>query len=201
MPLQWIHGDWGMPARASRDPISMPSPSPARSVADCPSVAFTMTVEKRPPLSWEAKRTLVSYGSGVLFSLGWWLMFDACVYSNEAFPQVPYLTFVSWLPGVLSTAGLIAVNSIPDHLLQSPSPYLENAFGRTTSHPCARILVLVSFSLTFFGLIGGFYVMGSQYLMPGLASIWPGVAICLQNSLVFASTYLFKYGRYSDPLL
>lgn len=77
--------------------------------------------------------------------------------------------------------------------------------GSTTMY--ARIWMFVSFLLAFAGLLGSGWIMVARYVVPvrssdpndppeGLpADTWPGVAVFLQNVIIFLSALLFRFGR------
>ncbi|CAG8632434.1 4613_t:CDS:2 [Ambispora gerdemannii] len=51
------------------------------------------------------------YISGVLFATGWWAFIDAMIYS-KVITGSQILTVKDWISGVLSTLGIVVVNSI-----------------------------------------------------------------------------------------
>ena len=57
---------------------------------------------------------------------------------------------------------------------------------------------MLSFLLAFGGLIGACYVLFGEYVAKGEESAYPGVAGFLQNSFIFFSALVFKFGRAED---
>lgn len=57
-------------------------------------------------------RTLCIYLSGALYSLGFWLLIDASVYSKKVNASIVHVSFIDWIPFICSTLGMIVVNSL-----------------------------------------------------------------------------------------
>lgn len=75
----------------------------------------------------------------------------------------------------------------------------------STSTTFARLWMFLAFILSFAGLLGSGWIMIARYLVPivnedgqviGLPKdAWPGVALLLQNILIFLSAIVFRFGR------
>ncbi|KAF8565389.1 hypothetical protein P879_03869 [Paragonimus westermani] len=129
----------------------------------------------------------VSVISGFVFALAWWLAIDAaCVYAAEDFPGA-YHTI-----GVFGTIAFVLANVIPNHALRED--YGERLIGRR----CAFVCLFVAFLMAFSCVIAALWVLFGAYVAAGKSTIWPGVAILLQNLLLCGSSLLFRFGRKQD---
>ena len=58
---------------------------------------------------------------------------------------------------------------------------------------------MVAFILSFSALVAAIWLMFTAYvLVEGDNPKWPGVALVISNSLIFASNLVYKFGRVED---
>ena len=136
---------------------------------------------------------------------GWWLLFDASAMSGYWQLDSGKTTFAHYLPGIASTIGLIILMSIP------ASSFDFNDVSDVETR--TRLAIFIGFLLSFSGMFSATYVMIASYLVstpaapPTMPStgidkvaimIWPGVAIFLQNMLIFVSLLMMRFARRDD---
>jgi hypothetical protein len=163
-------------------------------------------------ISAKRRNAIVSTISGGIFAIGWWFFVD--VYSRHLDLDHGGLRNEYWIPGILSTLGLILVMAIPHKLLRGDD------LTRREDSTGSKFFALLCFFVLFCGLAGAIWVFVAGYLIPSRAHhathrpsnykdypvdpprpvhpnfhIWPGIAILVQNICIFASAFLFKFGK------
>ncbi|KAL5536639.1 VPS68 [Sanghuangporus sanghuang] len=103
------------------------------------------------------RRTIGVYTAGGLFAFAHWLFLDAAVLSSHYRPpaDAPYdtapvhVTFVDWVPGILSVLGFLIVNMIDKDRIKGEEAYADpRAVWR------ARLILFIGFALMAGGLAG-----------------------------------------------
>lgn len=64
--------------------------------------------------------------------------------------------------------------------------------------PKACALLFVGVLINFVTLIAATWVMFASYVTGAIKPVWPGVALFLQNLLIFVAAFLFRFGRYHE---
>jgi hypothetical protein len=59
----------------------------------------------------------------------------------------------------------------------------------------ARLWLLTGFTLSFISVISSIWILFEFYVIPNKPHKYPGIALLLQNLLIFGSALLLKYGR------
>lgn len=63
----------------------------------------------------------------------------------------------------------------------------------------ARLWMMIAFALSFASLIAGLWLMFSDYVLrQGEHRNWPGVALFLNNFLIFGASLVYKFGRVEE---
>ncbi|XP_057303653.1 transmembrane protein 50B-like isoform X2 [Hydractinia symbiolongicarpus] len=135
-----------------------------------------------PDLS-ERRNQIASVLAGSLFFTGWWIIID--VAAND-----PLKNNVFHICGVASTVAVFMINAISNAQVRG-----ETFDGGCIGQTGARIWLLIGFLFAFGGLIGACWVLFGSYVATDDPNTWPGVAVFLQNSLIFFSALVFKFGR------
>ncbi|XP_065563031.1 transmembrane protein 50A-like [Artemia franciscana] len=143
-------------------------------------------------IDWSEKRNSVaSILSGICFFLGWWLILDvAAVYSS---PDVFNHAF--HVCGVMGTISFFMINSVSNSQIRGDS-YSNGCLGQSG----ARIWFFVGFLLGFGALIASCWILFEAFVIPGVDNQYPGVALFLQNFLIFLGSLIYKFGRSEDLL-
>jgi len=144
----------------------------------CPSLPF-----------FKHRRAAGTYLSGALFAIAWGVFFDACALSSHVKlpePDVPpvHVEFVDWIPGILTTFGLLVINLIDKERLLSQGSYggEPNIIWR------ARLFLFIGFALMAGGLAGSVSLLVLKYIVPqyepryqyyGYANVSQNVALML----------------------
>lgn len=121
-----------------------------------------------------------------MFSIGWWIIIDAAV----MYPKQSDFHHACHTIGVFATLALFMINSVSNSALRGDN-YVEGCFGQTGS----RVWFFIGFILSFGSLIAASGVLFGVYVVPGKQPIWAGIALFLQNALIFFGGLIFKFGR------
>jgi len=138
-------------------------------------------------IDWENKRNHVaSVVSGLLFSLGIWLYIaTAAVYHGNDWNNAYILVTIA------SCVAMFMVNAVSNRAVQGNS-YDEGILGVRG----ARLWLMLSFILTFSSLVAALWLMFSEFVFEtGDHTNWPGVALFLNNFLIFCASIVYKFGR------
>lgn len=146
----------------------------------CPEWEIWNTVRER-------RNLLSSIVAGAMFSIGWWIIIDAAT----MYPSQDQMHHAVHVCGVIGTVALFMINSVSNGAVRGDS-YTEGCFGQTG----ARIWLFAGFLLGFSSLIAASWILFGIYVVPGNhPDKWPGVAVFLQNALIFFGGLVFKFGR------
>jgi len=135
--------------------------------------------------------TVLCYLAGGFFGAAWWLWIDATAFSHTHPVTVIWWQYVA---GVLSTIGLIGVNIVSWSDLDS-----NNIFGDQVSGN-AKLFLFCAFIVCFGGLIASIWI-GIQYYFINISSgssPYGGIAIIIQNILIFLSTIMLRFSKPQD---
>ncbi|XP_041462449.1 transmembrane protein 50A-like [Lytechinus variegatus] len=139
----------------------------------------------------EKRNFISSIAAGILFFGGWWVIIDAAV----VFPDNSEMKHAYHACGVVSTIAFFMINAVSSGQVRGDS-YNEGCMGQTG----ARIWLFVGFVLSFAGLIASMWILFEDYVVnpknnPEAPNAYPGVAVFLQNFLIFMGALVFKFGR------
>ena len=128
--------------------------------------------------------SIQSYGTQ--FFSGWWIIIDVgSRYDSESFHGAFYLL------GIFGTISFIIVNSISNSQLR------EDGYD-TTSPRAAKGCLLLGFIFGFSALTGSVWILIAEYASGKYANAYPGVALLIQNVLIFLGSLTFKFGRVEE---
>lgn len=130
----------------------------------------------------ERRNLISSVSAGVLFFIGWWIMIDAA--ATQEFKHAFHT------PGVISSLAVFMVNAVSNAQVRGET-YNTGCIGQTG----ARVWLIMGFLLLFGSLIAASWILFGFYVVKSDAHPWPGVAVFLQNALIFFSAIVFKFGR------
>ncbi|DAZ92481.1 TPA: hypothetical protein N0F65_012711 [Lagenidium giganteum] len=132
-----------------------------------------------------------SYVSGLLFGVGWWIFIDGAAYAAHHNSQIPF-NFIKYLPGILTTLAFVMLNSLDWGMLSADSMTYH---GGSDVACRARTFVLFCVLMAVGAFVGSILVLTHSYVGNAFGeSTWPGVAILLQNFLLFLSTIIMRIG-------
>jgi len=151
----------------------------------------------------ERKNLVVSVAAGVLFWSGWWFAIDAAAVYTDT-DKAGYkrdIIDVFHICGVFATISMFMVNAISNGQIRGDS-YTTGCMGVGG----ARLWLFVGFLMGFGALFGAFYILIGEYLVGHEGQSfapqhnYPGVAIFMQNILIFGSSMLYKFGRQEEGM-
>lgn len=120
------------------------------------------------------------------FFSGWWVIIDVGArYTSNDF----HGAFYSF--GIFGTLSFIIVNSISNSQLR------EDGYDPTNPR-AAKGCLLLGFILGFSALTGSVWILISEYASGKYPNAYPGVALLIQNILIFLGSLTFKFGRVED---
>mmetsp|Transcript_1433 Transcript_1433/g.2956 ORF Transcript_1433/g.2956 Transcript_1433/m.2956 type:complete len:152 (+) Transcript_1433:130-585(+) len=129
--------------------------------------------------------TISSVTAGVIFGIGWWVYIDgAAVAEGTGRDPLGY----SWLPGVGTTLCFLMIN------MMSWSQLSDDMNQRGM---CMARAFLFSAMIIGLGCISvALFIMVNEYLNGGdeVGTKWPGIALMIQNLLIFVSTFIMRFG-------
>ncbi|XP_062861711.1 transmembrane protein 50B-like [Trichomycterus rosablanca] len=140
-----------------------------------------------PECEWVADRrnTVASIVAGILFFTGWWIIIDAAV----CYPSSTDLNHAFHTCGVFSTLAFFMINAVSNAQVQG-DVYGEGCLGRTG----ARLWLFIGFLIMFSSLIASIWILFGAYVIPG-NSVYPGLSVFFQNTFIFFSSLVYKFGR------
>lgn len=140
-----------------------------------------------------SRSIVVGYLSGILFTVGWWLFFDALIYSKYNKLEVQ-IGIWDWIPGLLSTLALIIINLINQEALRGEDDYGDEYM------PNAKLCAFIGVSIALAALGSSLTIFIMEYVIPQLQGPvkFCGGEIVLQNVLIFISAMIFWFGRNSE---
>lgn len=139
--------------------------------------------------SGERRNFIASVVSGTLFALGWWFIIDA----SAAYPDQKDFPHEYHVCGVMSTLAMLLVNTVSNGAVRGDM-YTDGCLGPFG----ARIWLFLGLMLSFGSLIAACWILFGGYVINASAHQWPGVAIFLQNMLIFFGSIIYKIGRSED---
>jgi len=163
--------------------------------------SVTVTVPNLPKMDnfveyvGERRNKVTAIAAGALFFSGWWFAIDAAA----VYPQKTELKDVFHICGVFATISMFMINCVSNGQIRGDS-YTTGCMGVGG----ARIWLFIGFMMGFGSLIAAFWILFGEYLVPNESNpfkpvhSYPGVAIFMQNLLIFGSSMLYKFGRSED---
>ncbi len=119
---------------------------------------------------------------GAQFSLSFFVLLDASVWSHNRNGSDIHINFIDWLPLIFSALGMLIINSIEKTRLSADS-FSYSGSGVAWK---ARVVLFLGFASLAGGMAGGVTVLVLKYVVP--QAQWPtlymGVANLIANGLV-----------------
>lgn len=124
-------------------------------------------------------RSVTMYVSGVLYSMGLWLMIDASIFSKTINASIVHVGFVDWVPFICSTLGMIVVNSLDKvQLVNANGGGFDS--GISPLQWQARIVLFIGFSLLAIGFSGSILILVLKYVIKGFTE-YPTIKMGTEN--------------------
>lgn len=123
-----------------------------------------------------AVRNAGVYSAGGLFSLAFYVLLDAAVWSKSPLNgSTVHVTFVDWLPLIFSALGMLIINSVEKARLSADS-FSYSGSGVAWK---ARVVLFLGFAALAGGMAGGVTVFVLKFVVPGVP--WPGLGMGVEN--------------------
>lgn len=134
--------------------------------------------------------SFASLSAGLFFGLAWLLWVDGVAFSATEYGRGVDGTF--YIPGILSTLGLLMLNVVRWEAVTEDYSLMEDANGAV-----AKCWVFTAFCLSFGGLIGGVWILVKEVNQPDweAGSVSVAVRVLLQNLFIFAASLIFRIAR------
>lgn len=148
-------------------------------------------------LSSVVARNTGVYASGALFSLAFYVLLDAAVWSQSASNGSDvHVTFVDWLPFIFSSLGMLIINSVEKARLSADS-FSYSGSGVAWK---ARVVLFLGFASLAGGMAGGVTVFVLRYIVPGVGfpMLNMGVENVVANALVGLSSVVLWVSQNMD---
>jgi len=145
-----------------------------------------------------AYRDAISTIAGCIFAAGWWIWIDANVstanWPKDKSGKPPAILFYYYIPGIISTLGVFMTNIVSLESLNPASWVFDERIGAKV-----RVWLFLSFIISFSGVAAAIWIMAAVYMPPhNKGNDWPGIALTIQNALIFVSS-IFLLGARSSP--
>ncbi|KAL5292574.1 TMEM50A family protein [Megaselia abdita] len=121
--------------------------------------------------------------TGLLFFTGWWVLIDALCVD----PKHEITTGQAFI-GVFGTVSFIMVNTVKNSHISE-----DNMSENGTI--IARVWLVVGFLIGFSSIVAALWVMIADYVNNPSKSNKYGVAILMENVLIFTANLVYKFGR------
>ncbi|RHZ88224.1 hypothetical protein Glove_25g48 [Diversispora epigaea] len=151
--------------------------------------------DKRICYSFPRTRDFSIYASGALFAIGWWSFIDGLVYlAMNKDENLSSVTVQDWICGVLTTIGMIIVNSIDKSIITDEIYAFSRALWK------ARRVLLLGYTLLAGGFIGSLTVFYFDYITKNttMEKFHFGIAMLVQNVCILMSSTVLLIGQSSS---
>ncbi|KAK7749449.1 Vacuolar protein sorting-associated protein 68 [Cytospora paraplurivora] len=116
------------------------------------------------------------YTSGALFSLAFYVLLDAAVWSKSPLNGSDvHVTFIDWLPLIFSALGMLIINSVEKQRLSADS-FSYSGSGVAWK---ARVVLFLGFASLAGGMAGGVTVFVLKFVVPSVE--WPMLSMGVEN--------------------
>ncbi|GAP89089.2 putative upf0220 domain protein [Rosellinia necatrix] len=116
------------------------------------------------------------YAAGGLFSLAFYVLIDAAVWSRSGLNSSDvHVTFVDWLPFIFSSLGMLIINSVEKARLSADS-FSYSGSGVAWK---ARVVLFLGFAALAGGMAGGVVVFVLKFAVHQVA--WPMLGMGVEN--------------------
>ncbi|KAI0471110.1 vacuolar protein sorting-associated protein [Xylariaceae sp. FL0804] len=125
------------------------------------------------------------YAAGALYSLAFYVLVDAAVWSKSHLNGSDvHVTFVDWLPFIFSSLGMLIINSVEKSRLASDGGFSyggsgSGAMGGGGVAWQARVVLFLGFAALAGGMAGGVVVFVLKFAVPGVG--WPMLQMGVEN--------------------
>jgi len=137
----------------------------------------------------EKRNAVASIVSGTMFFMGWWIIIDVAAH----YPSTEDFNHAYHVCGVFGTISLFMINAVSNGQVRGEA-YTTGFMGQRG----ARIWLFLGFVLGFGSIIASIWILFGDFVIQGKNHMYPGVALFLQNVLIFLGSLIYKFGRTED---
>ncbi|CAN6622333.1 vacuolar protein sorting-associated protein 68 [Trichomonascus vanleenenianus] len=151
------------------------------------ATAFRFSV---PHISSNTLRASGVYLSGAFYAAAFYVILDSALYSAHGNASVVHVKFTDWLPFILSSLGMLVINTVEKSRLSSESFSFGSSSGySSTADWQAKVVLFLGFALLSGGLAGSIVILVLRYVVPGypMPTLGMGVANVVCNACVMLS--------------
>lgn len=109
------------------------------------------------------------------FSLAFYVLLDAAVWSKHRNPTDVHVTFIDWLPLIFSALGMLIINSVEKARLSADS-FSYSGSGVAWK---ARVVLFLGFASLAGGMAGGVTVFVMKFVVADVQ--WPTMGMGVEN--------------------
>mmetsp|Transcript_51354 Transcript_51354/g.128884 ORF Transcript_51354/g.128884 Transcript_51354/m.128884 type:complete len:146 (-) Transcript_51354:139-576(-) len=129
--------------------------------------------------------------AGCIAAVAWWIFIDGAAYGINVDKATSKMEWYYFLPGIISTVGLILMNIVNLKDAIEDEDDWEGSGSRTSR---VRVWLFITFTILFCCVGGGIWIMAAHF-----PDNWTGVAILLQPILLmFSATFLLFVRRFGE---
>ncbi|ANB13133.1 Vps68p [Sugiyamaella lignohabitans] len=143
-----------------------------------------------PRISSTTLRAGGVYLAGALYSAGFYAMLDSALFSSHGNASTVHVKFADWLPFILSSLGMLVINTVEKSRLTSESFSFGSSDGYSSSADWqAKVILFLGFALLAGGLSGSVVVLILRYVVPNypMPTIGMGISNVVSNAAVTLS--------------
>ncbi|KAI8986978.1 hypothetical protein BDB01DRAFT_784166 [Pilobolus umbonatus] len=142
-------------------------------------------------LCYVVDKSIRSYSAGILFACGWWFLLDAHVMSSVD-NESPTVGLTEWIPGLLSTTGMMILYW-SNQLKWQEGYYMEE--NHVHNKWVVKGGLFIAVTLLAGGLTGSVSILIFKYVLYYSERIYYGIACVMQNVLVMASAAIIWFAQ------
>lgn len=134
----------------------------------------------------------------IQYSGGFYTILDSALFSSHGNASVVHVKFVDWLPFLLSSLGMLVINTVEKSRLNSES--LSFGGGNSAGWQ-AKVILFLGFALLSGGLAGSIVILVLRYIVPqyGMPTLGMGISNVVSNAAVLLScTFLWLAQNLED---
>jgi hypothetical protein len=106
-------------------------------------------------------------------------MLDTALYSSHGNASVVHVKFADWVPFILSSLGMMVINTVEKSRLSAESFSFGTSSGYSSADWQAKVVLFLGFAMLAAGLSGSVVVLILRYIVPHYS--WPTIGMGIGN--------------------
>lgn len=143
-----------------------------------------------PHLSSNALRASGVYLAGAFYAAAFYTILDSALFSKHENGSDVHVKFTDWLPFILSSLGMLVINTVEKSRLSSESFSFGSSSGYNSPADWqAKVILFLGFALLSGGLAGSIVILVLRYVVPDfpMPTLGMGIANVVSNGAVMVS--------------